>query len=117
MNISLDIKCSRCYKIFKAELPLTPIGYAKGVAKCPHCNTLYHIRIDTRIIRIDVTQKDLDDFEQWLIAEKKLVSAHQYRKQVEKYIATGELPKKTTALNHFREYMKKKKKHRELPLY
>jgi len=65
---------------------------------------------------IDITKEDLDGFEEWLKTERKLISAHQYRKQVEKYIETGELPNKMTALNHFQEYMKKKK-HREFPIF
>ena len=116
MKMIMDIQCVKCHKVFKAELPSSTIGYIHEVVRCPYCNTLYHIRVNTTIIHIDITKKDLDDFEEWLLKERHILSARQYRRQVEKYLETGKLPQQLTPLNHFQDYMRIKK-HRELPLW
>jgi len=115
MKASIDIECMKCHRIFSVDMDCG-IGYGYTATKCPYCGALHHIKLNISVRFIDVTDKDLDEFEEWLIKELKVTTAKHYRREVEKYLQTGEIPKKLTALNHFQEFMRIKKR-KELPIF
>jgi len=103
----IEVECRRCHRVFNVDVDYG-LGYSYASVKCPYCSALHHVRIDVSVKHLDVTDRDLDEFEEWLIKEKKLVSARQYRRQVENYLETGRMPKTPTAVIHFQEFMRSK---------
>lgn len=109
VKTAVTIVCSKCYKQFTVELHLNA-GYNKKAFNCPYCGTLYHITTSVSVKKIDITEKDLDEFEKWLLQEKHLVSAKSYRRIIEKYIETAEIPRNISPINYFNEFMRIKGK-------
>jgi len=115
LKASIELMCPKCLRAFRVEVE-HETGYGKVATRCPHCNTIHHVTVSITARAMDVTEADLEEFEEWLIRERGILSAREYRRQVEKYLETGEIPPRIAALNQFKEFMKTKKG-RELPIF
>jgi len=111
----IDVECGKCRRVFRVEVDYG-VGYGYTATRCPYCGALHHVKVSVGVKHIDVSERDLDEFEEWLIKERGVTTAKQYRREVEKYLQTGEPPKRMTALNHFQEFMRIKKR-REFPIF
>ena len=114
LRVSAELLCSRCLRVFRVDMEYE-VAYGRAATRCPHCGATYHVAVSITARRMDVTEADLDEFEEWLAKERRILSAREYRRQVERYLQTGEMPPRITALNHFKEFMKTKKG-KELPI-
>ena len=115
MNVRSKIEfiCSGCGAKIVAELNGF-IDYT--VVRCRKCGASHHIHIDISIRSYIINDRLLDEFEDWLYREKRISSAREYRRYVERYIKEGKFPRSLSPLMYFNEYARMRKLNIEIPI-
>ena len=79
-EVTIRLRCGKCGNRFSVSI--NGDTWRETVAcRCPWCGAVHHVRIDINVHVVDVSKKDLEDFERWL-RKKGLLSAREYMRIV-----------------------------------
>jgi len=81
------------------------------VVRCPNCGRYHQVRVDVSIVDITKYIELLDEFEEWLRREKKLSSAYEYRKMIERFLLENKFPRVFSPIDYFKEFLGRRNIH------